>query len=260
MKALGDFQGLRESLANGMVGKFIATRNAEGVPNIVPLTSIMWAEDKGDILFFGNFLLRKTVKNLEQDRRCRVLVITEGLDAWIIPCDFMEFQRTGEFADRQNNTPLLRYNAYTGIRNAGIMRAHGVERAFTISKPVMAAGFLAAKVAAAVVRGGGIEMPLPARGEFAKIAAVKVLSWIGDDGRPVIETAMSLQPAGARSLLCLTPKNGPRDGRTVAANVLTLDAVSYQVKGTWKAGAFFSLLEATDVYAGGPPLPGGKVA
>jgi hypothetical protein len=35
--------------------------------------------------------------------------------------DFQEFQRTGRYVDQQMSESLLRYNAYTGIRNAGII-------------------------------------------------------------------------------------------------------------------------------------------
>ena len=45
---------------------------------------------------------------------------------------FVEFgtgwQRTGTYVDKLNSTDLLRYNAYTGIRNAGIVEVRAVLR------------------------------------------------------------------------------------------------------------------------------------
>jgi hypothetical protein len=104
---------------------------------------------------------------------------------------------------------------------------------------------------------------LSARREWARLQAVKVFAWIGDDGHPRVQPVLSLQPAGEGALVCRVEtavKNGPRDGHTVAANVLTMDAVSYQVKGRWHPGMLTGLLDITEVYAGGPPLPGGRVA
>ena len=41
---------------------------------------------------------------------------------------------TGPYVERQMNSSLLRYNPYTGIRNAGIIRVRSLEGRFRISK------------------------------------------------------------------------------------------------------------------------------
>jgi hypothetical protein len=46
----------------------------------------------------------------------------------------------------------------------------------------------------------------------------------------------------------------------VATNILTLDAVSYQAKGTWSASGPSGAIRVREIYAGGPPLPGGRIA
>jgi hypothetical protein len=88
----------------------------------VPAISILPADDQSDTLCFRNFLLRKSIKNLEEDQRVGILVITQELQGWILKGDFLEFQRTGPYVDRQMSSWLLSYNGYTGIRNAGIIR------------------------------------------------------------------------------------------------------------------------------------------
>jgi hypothetical protein len=264
MNKLMEHKGLLDALRGAMTPKFLATRSAAGVPNVIPLTSIMPGDDGTQKLFFGNFLLRKSIANLNEDSRCSVLVVTEALDLWEIRCEFLEFQKTGTYVERQNSAPLLRYNAYTGIRNAGVMKVVSVVDARKISKASLLAGFATAKAASLASKGaGGTLLPLAARREWARLQAVKVLAWIGDDGHPRVQPVLSLQPAGEGALVCRVEaavKNGPRDGNTVAANVLTMDAVSYQVKGRWHPGMLTGLLDITEVYAGGPPLPGGRVA
>jgi len=256
---------LLEALKGEMTPKFLATRSTESVPNVVPVISILPADDQPDTLFFGNFLLRKSIKNLQEDRRVGILVITQELQGWILKGDFLEFQRTGPYVDRQMSSSLLRYNAYTGIRNAGIIRVRSVEQCFRISKLQVAKDYLLARLAAlsgGATGDGGVAMPLPVQHEFAKMAAVKVLTWVGKDGYPVVIPALSLQPARAENLICWkgTRFPEPEEGGRVASNILTLEAISYQVKGRWAGARSTGRIQVQEVYAGGPPLPGGRLA
>jgi hypothetical protein len=265
MHLLQEAPGLLEALKGEMTPKFLATRDPEGVPNVVPVISMLPADDQSDILFFGNFLLRKSIKNLEKDPRVGILVITQELQGWILEGDFLEFQRTGPYVDRQMSSSLLRYNAYTGIRNAGIIRAKSLERGFHMSKLQVAKDYLLARLASlsgAVTSDSGVAMPAPVLHEFAKMAAVKVLAWIGEDEYPIVIPALSLQPARAESLVCWKGRRfpEPKQGALVASNILTLEAISYQVKGRWLRGGRIGTMHIQEVYAGGPPLPGGRLA
>jgi hypothetical protein len=278
MSILENEPGLLDALNGEMTPKFLATRspdneNGSGVPNVVPCISILPADDQPDTLFFGNFLLRKSIKNLEQEERLAVLVITEALNGWVLKGDFVEFQRTGPYVDRQMSSNLLRYNAYTGIRNAGVIRIRSLEWSFRITKLQVARDYALARLAAL---GGNIrkisedplgsdvtEIPLPTRREFARMVAVKVLSWIDDDGYPVAIPALSLQPAGDHGLVGrLDQRNlpAPPPGIQAAANILTFEAISYQTKGRWFPFGKAGVLQVQEVYAGGPPYPGGRVA
>jgi len=268
MTILEQEPGLLEALRGEMTPKFMATRNPEGIPNVVPCISILPAEDQVDTLFFGNFLLRKSIKNLEADNRMAILVITQDLKGWVLKCDFVEFQRTGAYVDQQMSSNLLRYNAYTGIRNAGVIRVRSVEGRFNISKIQVLLDYLRAKIATFRTSDQSTEIdsvivPLPTRLEFAKMAAVKVLAWIGEDEYPMIIPALSLQPAGERTLMGWFKKNElpkPKEGAKVASNILTFEAISYQAKGLWKPFGNNGAIQVQEVFAGGPPYPGGKVA
>ncbi len=261
MSLLHETRGLPEALRGEMTPKFLATRSADGVPNVVPVVSIQPAEDQPDTLTFGNFLLRKSIRNLQEDPRMGILVITPALVGWMLKGDLLEFQRTGPYVERQMASPLLRYNAYTGIRNAGIIRVRAVEGAFAISRLQVATQYLLARLAAwSSPAGQGVAMPLPVRREFARMVAVKVLAWVGEDGYPHVIPALSLQPAGERTLVWRrTAGPLPPDG-PVAANVLTFEAISYQAKGYSTGRGAAGLIEVQEVYAGGPPIPGGRVA
>jgi len=272
MAVLEQTPGLLAALRGELTPKFLATRSASGVPNVVPCVSIQPADDhQGDLgqpdtLFFGNFLLRKSIQNLKQDTRVGILVITPELRGWMLKADFVEFQRTGAYVDRQMSGSLLRYNAYTGIRNAGILRVRSVEGAFEISKMQVARDYMFARLAGLVrprADNQTVTMPLAVRREFARMVAVKVLAWVRDDGYPTIVPTLSLQPAGDKTLVCWRPHASlpqpPADAQ-VATNILTFEAVSYQAKGQWSARGNVGAILVREVYAGGPPIPGGRVA
>ena len=81
-----------------------------------------------------------------------ILVITPELRGWRLTGDFVEFQRTGPYVERQMSSSLLRYNAYTGVRNAGVIRVRSVEGTFAISKLQVAMDFALARLAALAPR------------------------------------------------------------------------------------------------------------
>ena len=206
MPLLEQTPGLLEALRGEMTPKFLATRSAAGDPNVVPVVSTLPADEEPDTLFFGNFLLRKSIRNLKEDSRVGLLVITEALQGWMLTGDFIEFQQTGPYVDRQMGSALLRYNPYTGIRNAGIIRVRSVDAAFRISKMQVALDYVLTRLGTLTGAGRdgeaiGVAMPPPVLQEFGKMIAVKVLAWLGEDGYPVVVPMLSLQPAGQRLLI-----------------------------------------------------------
>lgn len=95
------------------------------------------------------------------------------------------------------------------------------------------------------------------------MVAVKVLAWVGDNGYPTVVPSLSLQPRGAGAMICRMGGKAlpqPYPDARVSANILTFDAVSYQLKGRWLGGGRTCKMQVEEVYAGGPPLPGGRVA
>lgn len=264
--------GLLEALSDEMTPKFLATRSADGIPNVVPCTSLMPAGDVEDRLIFGNFLLRKSVGNLDADPRVGLLVMTTDLRGWVMQGRFLGWQRTGPYVDRIMGTDLLRYNAYTGIRNAGIVQVERVVRSFRLTKMRVLGEYLLAW--AASLTGGrsthGVALPLPARKGFEKMTAVRILAFLDEGGYPLTAPALSLQPSGERTLVCALDRSVDAlrslpAGTPVAASLLTLDIVSFQVKGEWLGsdtllGVPVGRMSVGAVYAGGPPIPGRQVA
>jgi hypothetical protein len=269
MSLLKQTPGLLAALLGKMTPKFLATRSAEAIPNIVPCISLLPAEDQPDTLFFGNFLLRKSIKNLEEDQRIAILVITPELQGWILKGNFIEFQRTGPYVEHQKSSSLLRYNAYTGVRNVGLIRLLSIEGSFAISKLQVLKDYWLARLAAVrqgndqrTLSGKGVIIPLGVKIEFARMAAVKVLAWVGPDGYPKVIPSLSLQPARQKKLVYWKKAGFPSPAAQalVAANILTFEAISYQTKGRWSDSDRSGVIQVEEIYAGGPPYPGGRIA
>jgi hypothetical protein len=121
-------------------------------------------------------------------------------------------------------------------------------------------------------------MPAPARQRFAAMTKVCALAYAAQGtqpqpatpGYPIVAPVLSLQPAGERALVCAQGRaagllEGLSAGLPVAANLLTMDVVSFQAKGRWlgqqrRFGASLGAMTVTQVYAGGPPMPGRRIA
>ncbi len=266
--------GLTEALAGEMIPKFLATRSVDGIPNIVPCTSLTSAGDVDDRLIFGNFLLRKSVGNLNQNPKVGIMVITPDLEGWILQGDFREWQQTGPYADYLNNSDLLRYNAYTGIRNAGVIQVRKVIRHFRISKLRVLADYLLARACPSskekVSSIEAVALPPVVRKNFSLLMAVRILTFLDSDGYPLVIPTLSLQPSGEDRLVCALGSFGDileslDSGSPAAASLLTFDAVSFQAKGRWLEqrnflGTPVGFMSVRSVYAGGPPIPGRQVA
>lgn len=271
MSVLSRYPALLQALKGEMTPKFLATRSADGIPNVVPCTSLMPAGDVEDRLIFGNFLLRKSVNNLDSDPRVGILVVTPELEGWVLQGEFLGWQRTGPYVDAVMSTNLLRYNAYTGVRNAGIIQVQTFRRAFRISRPQVLGEYLLARLAGPLFSrsDGAAPMPLPVRRGFRALTALRVLAFLDGEGVPLTAPVLSLQPVGVRTLagacgLAADWLEGLPAGTPVAASLLTLDIVSFQAKGRWLGvrrvlGQPVGGMRVTEVYAGGPPIPGARV-
>ncbi len=254
---------LAESLRGEFTPKFLATRDAEGMPNVVPVISLQpYGRQR---LIFGNFLMWKTERNLRADPRVSVAVFTEGLLAATLRGVFEGFQKTGEYVDRVNSSPHMRYNAYMGVRSAGSIRITGISAPLRFSK----GGILLAALGSRLLglragrRSPGKPLLKPVVAErFAKLAAVKVIAFLDRDGHPVAAPVRALAPV--RPDLLLFPRKpvepwleNLREGAPVAASVITAEPVAFQVKGAYRsAGSGWGSVQVETVYHASPPYVG----
>ena len=183
------------------VPKFLATRDAEGVPNVVPVLSLEAVDER--MVIFGEMMIWKTRRNLEADPRLSILVLTPDLRAWTIRGRFVEFQRSGSLFDRVSSREGARYNPYGSYRRAGVIEVLSTTRVVRFSQLGILADTLRCR---ALARGvsrddAGAAMPIQVREKFDRLKAVKALAVIDADGHPDCFAGMPLTTAGNGHLL-----------------------------------------------------------
>lgn len=245
---------------------FMATLDAQGKPNCVPIISTMPYDD--GTLIFGEFLMNKTKRNLLGNPKVGIAVLSAELEAWSLKGTFLGFETSGERLDAINQTPTFRYNAYTGARSAGSIRVEEISEGRRLTKAQVLSHFLWTAALARVLRPRRREspcMPRQVEDKFGSMSAVRALAYREEDGFPRAFPVMACVAAGPNRLLMADPLSRPYasgmvEGTALAVAVITQEAIAYQVKGVYggrRAGA--GIIDLAECYSASPPLLGDRL-
>jgi len=263
--------GLTQELVDAMkefeTPKFMATKDSEGEPNVVPVLS--WTVYNGNTLVYGDFMTYKSRKNVNDgNSQMSVLVFTQDLDSWLIKADFEAYHRNDEIYEFVAQTPLFRYNQYTNARGAGVAEAFWVSQKYGISKMSVLAAFLKAKLAGRKVpTEETIEgnMPLNVLKRLSQMAAVKIIAYISEDGHPVAFPEFGMVPVSSNRIVVKRGEEKRRDfslkdGARVAISLVTLEPAAFQLKGNFREiDDSTGYIELDRVYTCSLPRPGLRV-
>lgn len=258
-------EDLRTALEGRFTPKFLATLDANGEPNCVPVITIHPYPD--GTLVFGEFLMQKTRVNLDVCDTVSVAVLDETFNGWSIRGRFRGFETHGERLDFVNNLPLLRYNAYTGVRAAGTIEVVDVSPAISMTRGRVLSDYLRARaIAPFLSRNGNCRcMPVQVSEKFRRMGAIRAAAYPDTDGFPRAFPLMACVPAGDNRLVLRDPfaaeyLNDIEPATRIAVAVITRDPIAYQVKGAYagtKAGA--GLIDLDACYSASPPLLGERL-
>ena len=256
-------------LSGSRTPKFLATRDDRGTPNVVPVLSLEVVDER--TIIFAELMIWKTRRNLEADPRVSILAISADLRAWTIKGRFLEFQRTGAHYDHLMKSEDVRYNAYSGIRSAGVIEVLDAPRKLEFSRAGLLVDTIRSRWLARRVSGnggGGFAMPPQVREKFGRLRAAKTVAFLDDEGHPDCLPAMAMASAGAAGLVWGGSGSEqpacPRSGQRVAAAVITMEPVAYQVKGEFQGwhsslGRKLGAIRVQEAYSASPPLPGKRL-
>ncbi len=259
----------REIFSEGMIAKFLASRDEGGGVNVVVVITLQPAPDgRHDRLIFGEWLMWKSRRNLAQRKEVAAAAVNLKLEMVTLTGDFAGFQSTGPYVDAINSSEFLKYNAYTGVRSAGVIEVREVSGVARAGYPRVASDLAALQPLRLAKRDGGGRRLIPGTVEekFTAPASVKALALLGADGYPRIFPTLAVAGAGGGSLLVrVSPYNrGLLDLELPARasmSVLTMQAVSFQVKGELlREGEKLLRLRVDQVWNASPPLAGELIA
>jgi hypothetical protein len=235
----------------------------------VPVISI--TPYKEGTLVFAEFFMNKSRNNLAHNDKVGVAVLTEGFEGWSLKGTFLGFERQGEAFETISQLPLLRYNAYTSARAAGVIRVEEVSGRQRLSKSRLLCAFVHATALATLRRRGhnGSQaddcMPRQVEDKFRRMSAVRAIAYRDRDGFPRVFGLIACVSSGSSWLLAADPlfrpwRSGLEPGATVAASVITQEPIAYQVKGMYEGRRLGAdLIELTACYSASPPLLGERL-
>lgn len=260
-------QDLIDAMMTFETPKFMATKDTSGEPNLVPVLS--WIVYQGNTLVYGDFLTYKTKNNLNNgNTQFSILVFTTNLDSWLIKADFESYHRNDEIYEFIAQTPLFRYNQYTNARSAGVAEAIWTSEKYSISKMNVLSAFLKAKLASrkvAVQETNEGNMPLNVFNRMSRMAAVKVIAYISEDGYPIVFPEFGMLPVSSNRIVLKRGEEKRRgfsikDGSRVAVSLVTLEPAAFQLKGNFRAiNDSTGYIEIDRVYACSLPRPGVRI-
>ncbi len=220
--------------------KFLATKDRNGLPNLVVITAMEYYREK---LIFGNLFMWKTAENLNNEPEVTVLAADSQLNYFCLKGHFSGWQETGEFVERLNNSEMVRYNAYSGIRAAGVIDIKETTPPAKLHPAKVLVEYLKSRT---VFRGGKADFPEPAAKVFERLDSIKPAAYQDGTLEVILLPAVRVNGSYLQTSVTLPV------GRPFAACGLTADIVSFQVKGTVEPEG----LKVTRAYANGPPVPG----
>ncbi len=252
-----------------MAAKYLATLDEQGHPNVAVIVTLQPPQGRTDRLIFGEFLMWKSREYLQHDSRVAACVVSLKLKTGALVGDFQGFEKTGANLEQINSSTFIRYNAYTGVRMAGVVDVKEVFPVRNIGYAGVARDLLGLTVEKFSLRdgraAGAVEIPRIVLDKFKNPAGVKAVALVAADGYPRIYPVMAMAPVG-KGLLGFKVAPYNREITTfdtpckMACAVLTMDAISYKVKGTLvHAGKGMGLLAVEEVYNASPPRAGDRI-
>lgn len=256
----------RELFAEEMAAKFLATVDPEGKPNVALIHTLQPSpDDRKDRLIFGEFLMWRSKDYLQENPRVGVACVNTKLKMVTLTGDFRGFERTGPYKEAIDGSPLMRYNAYSGVRSAGVIdvrEAGEVRKVSFLSVPL---DLVRLKMHGRRGLARGVEMPKLVKEKFTMLTSIKALAVTGKDGYPRVIPVLQVAEKG-EGLLLFRANAYSRELEEVkmpcpaAMALVTMDAKSYKVKGELlSAGKGYFALRVNEVYNAMPPRVGERI-
>ena len=244
----------------------LATVTPEGLPHLSLLTSMMAAGPKQ--LIIGEFCKGVSKEYMQRTRKTGFAILTLDKMLWRCKAIWTHLQKEGAEYEIYNQQPMFRYNTYFGINTVHYLDLLET----TKGNPLPLGSVVRSALLTKMAKGGALksdpERVLSYFGEklFNGLDSLKFLSFIEEDGFPVIIPVIQCQAAGSgrlafhpgafrQELKILKP------GMTVSVFCLTMQMEDVLTRGIFNGynryrGVRLGTLDIDWVYNSMPPNHG----
>ena len=254
------------AIAADMKVALLATVDANNLPHITLITTIQ-ARDPYTVIW-GQFTEGYSKQNVHANPKTAFLVMSLARKIWRGRALWKEERKEGPDYEMYNNKPMWRYNTYFGIHTVHYMQLVGITDGLPLPMGNVIRGGLATRVARGGLATGNRDRILSpwAEGMLAKLDSLKFVSYVGEDGYPVIIPCIQAQAADSRRIAISGLHYGDElraipDGRQVALFGMTLDMEDILLRGSWTGFrrhgvAELAAIDIDWVYNSMPPVMG----
>ncbi len=217
----------------------LATVNPQGLPHITLITSIQALDAK--TLVWGQFTEGLSKRHVRENDKTGFLIMTLDKVMRRGTARFTKFAKEGAEYEMYNSKPMFRYNTYFGINTVyymDLLETYGREP-LPLPKIAVATAITKLGKGGADDRGSELAMYAYTRNLFGALDSLKFLSWIREDGFPVITPLIQCQAAN-NGRLVFSPlayrdelETVPQ-GATVAVFCMTTKMENVLVRGIFK--------------------------
>ncbi len=244
----------------------VATINDDNIPHLSLLTSIM-AHGENTVTI-GEFCRGVSKTYMQKKNNISFALLTMDKRLWRGRARWTELKQEGPEYEIYNQQPMFRYNTYFGINTVhylDLLEIEGPE-----SLPIWK--IITSAIKTKLAKGGASTAPEEqvmkdfAVNLFNKLDSLKFLSWMGDEGFPVIIPIIQCQASDTGRLFFHPGPYGEElnriaDGSEVTVFGLTMQMEDVLVRGTYRApkryrGIRGAAVDISWVYNSMPPNHG----
>jgi hypothetical protein len=260
--SLEDIQSTQPAMKVGL----LATVSPDGLPHVTLLSSLMACGPAQ--MCFGQFTEGMSKKYLLKNPKIGFLIMSLDKNLWRGKATFTHAVKDGQEYDFYNNIPMFRYNAYFGVHTV-----YYLDLVLQTGKtPLPMNSVIFAAVQTMLARKFGSKPDEKVVLNFwtsrfiNKIDNLKFLSYVPEDGFPIIIPAIQTQALDASTLLFSTSVftnelEAIPVGVSLAVFGMALTMEDVLLRGTYKGlrrigGIKVGVVDVDWVYNPMPPVPG----
>ena len=257
-----DIQSTQPAMKVGL----LATVTPAGLPHVTLISSLMACGPTQ--MCFGQFTEGMSKKHIYVNPKTGFLIMSLDKNLWRGKATYTQYAKDGQEYDFYNNIPMFRYNAYFGIHTVYYMNLvmHNGKEPLLMKKVIFAA--IQTMLARTL---GRIPCEAPVLNGWTrtfvdKIDNLKFLSYVGEDGYPIIILAIQTQSLDMQHVLFSTSVYTDEleaipAGVDLAVFCMALTMEDVLLRGKYQGlrrvgGVKAGVVEVNWVYNPMPPVPG----